>query len=76
MKLFHPIETIDWTRVLLVIGSATAFWTALSRVIPLEYHRVGESFLTACTAAVTVLIRSNKWARREETLTEKQEEKR
>ena len=66
MNWFHSFDTVDWSRVFLVVTAAIAFWTGVEQLVPQEWHRVGDVFLNAISVAVAVLIRGNKYQERKE----------
>jgi hypothetical protein len=58
MRVFHDLSTTNWTRVSVVVASATAFWLGLSTLVPEKYHHVGIVVLGAVQSAVTLLMRA------------------
>lgn len=68
MQFFHSLDTIDWTRVIVVVSAATAFWTAMESITPPAWHKIGDVVLNALSVGIAVLVRGNKYQTRKEDL--------
>jgi hypothetical protein len=60
MRLMHSLDTMDWTRVSLVVASITAFWVGLAAILPDRYHKIGMVILGSAQSALTLMMRSGK----------------
>jgi len=60
MRLMHSFDTMDWTRVSLVVAAITAFWVGLAAILPDRYHRIGMVILGSAQSALTLMMRSGK----------------
>lgn len=60
MRLMHSLDTMDWTRVSLVVAAITAFWVGLAAILPDRYHKIGMVVLGSAQSALTLMMRSGK----------------
>ena len=60
MRLMHSLDTMDWTRVSLVVAAITAFWIGLATILPERYHKIGMVILGSAQSALTLMMRSGK----------------
>lgn len=61
--MFHGFDDINWSRVLVVLGAAFAFWLGLKEVLPDNVFQYGSVILGAISAAIGVLINGKKEAK-------------
>jgi uncharacterized membrane protein len=60
MDLFHKGNTMDWTRVSIIIAAVTVFWIGIQSIIPDTHYRVVSTILQALGSAITLMMRSGK----------------
>jgi hypothetical protein len=60
MRWFHTLESMEWSRVSLVVAAMTTFWAGLVSIVPERYHHVVTVVLAAFSSTVTLMMRSGK----------------
>jgi hypothetical protein len=58
--MFHALDDINWTRVVLIMGAVTAIWLGLDTVVPEPYHDKIGLVLAAISGGIGVMTKGGK----------------
>ncbi len=58
--LFHGIDDVSWSKLVILVGALAVFWTGLGEVIPAAYYIAGLKIFAALSAAIGFVTHGGK----------------